>query len=263
MTPEALGDEAAKRAIEGDIQLEPDAAPQDDFKQLMVRAKPLLEPALAEILSEPTRKTQRELLTVAFVVVLVSAGAVTFAGTAKVGGADLNVNPMTIVTALFAVCAYLEVLVAIRCFTDWKIYRLKTGINELDLAVLADEVASRERALAGERGADRRPRDETEEAGRLRSERGWGKETEDADVRRARNSDGIRRAQEALEALRQARDEHRMRAQMFEKRASWFRREFRAANISKLTRLAWEVLFPLLFGGFALVIAGQMIRGKG
>jgi hypothetical protein len=110
-----------------------------ELRELVIRAQPFLQPGFSELLSEETRKAQRSLLVVAFGLVLLAAEAITVSGPFKFLGLNVAIQPKIILYAGFAICLYLEALVAIRCFSDWKLHLLQTKIPDIELKSMFEE----------------------------------------------------------------------------------------------------------------------------
>src|SRR6266481_2427610 len=107
------------RPIESPFKIDQDAADYDEMRQFLSRAEPMLQPAFAEILSDETRKSQRSLLVLSLLVMLLALGALRFSGTVKYEGFEFSLEAAVLLKAATALCVYFEILVAIRCFTDW------------------------------------------------------------------------------------------------------------------------------------------------
>jgi hypothetical protein len=132
---------------------------------------------------------------------------------------------------------YLEVLVCIRSYTDWKSYRLKTSVADLDLVDLLDELSTGRPANTED--ILRKPLDETGEAGAYRAARGFG------------SPDLISRKKRALAVLRARRDEVRE----FREKKLFIGRQISSVKTSRSLRFVWEILFPVLFGAIAITVA--------
>lgn len=222
----------------------------NELRTFRLRAKSALEPTLAELLSDETRKVQRSLLALSFALILLGLEAVRLSGTVREMGLEFSINAVTLLKVLLSVCLYFEVLVAIRCFTDWRLYRVRTSIAELDLDALANEMHTESRELAPEIARLATPIDETLEANTYRAARGWdeGDEAGMSSGTQLPQSDLTRRAEESLAQLRL----RRAQLQAFISRSKWLNRQLSAVSISKVIRITWEIAFPLLFGAVAL-----------
>src|SRR3954454_18734602 len=102
---------------------------QEELRTFVAKVEAALAPGFSEVLSEETRKAQRALLVLSFLLLLVVLGAVRFSGDVefigiKFAGAGAK---GTVVLLGLVVCAYLEVLVAIRCYSEWHLWRIGTG----------------------------------------------------------------------------------------------------------------------------------------
>lgn len=226
---------------------------EDELKRFRSRAKSALEPVLIELVSDETRKGQRLLLSLSFVLLLLGLGAVKVS-TVSALGLSIAIDQPSLIMSIVAVCLYFEVLVAIRCFTDWRLYRVRTGVADLDLLTLANEVETTSQSLADEISELARPLDETLEANRLRAIAGFGSERhQERSEKTARESERVRRATKSLETLRG----RRAAVRAFVARSDWLRAQLLAIRTSRTLRVLWEMVFPLAFGMLGLLFGAS------
>src|SRR5260370_1275753 len=114
------------------------AADKITLEQKVIRALPF---SFTELLSDETRKAQRSLLGFSFLLMLIAMGALRFSGTIDYKGFTLSLETAMALRAGIAICVYLEVLVGIRCFTEWSSYRLSKTLPDHELDALASEFA--------------------------------------------------------------------------------------------------------------------------
>ena len=223
------------------------SAEDDILRSFRNRAKSALEPGFLELLSDETRKSQRLLLAWSFVLLMLGNSAVAVGTTARVLGLEFTIDQPTLIQSLVSVCLYFEVLVAIRCLNDWRAYRLRTSVSDIDLAALANEVEATSRDLADSIGDLKRGDGESFEENRLRAIMGFGREREGVGTI-LETDPRFQEARKAVELYYRKRSE----ASNFVDRADWLRSQLRALRASRTLRVSWEVAFPLTFGGLGL-----------
>jgi hypothetical protein len=137
---------------------------QEELRAFAAKVETALAPGFAEVLSEETRKAQRALLVLSFLLFLVVLGAVKFSGDVEFIGIKFSGATAKGTVALLGlvVLAYLKVLVAIRSYSEWHLWLLRNRMGELDAkhlrqdltslgdAIYADLAASREGAGPGD-----------------------------------------------------------------------------------------------------------------
>ena len=125
---------------------------QAELQAFVARFESTLAPGFAEVLSDETRKAQRALLVLAFCLLLIALEAIRFSGDVefiglKFAGASTKQNVLALG---IVVCGYLEVLVAVRCFSDWHLWRLKNRSGELGSTLIEQEIQSLRETIADE-----------------------------------------------------------------------------------------------------------------
>jgi hypothetical protein len=237
-----MSDDTTTRAPAADVSRANDAeaadAPKDEgLKAFVLRAQTTLAPALSEILSEETRKTQRMLLVTTFGLLLLARSELHVSGIYKQSGLEFSVEQPMVIRALLAICVYLEVLVCIRCYTDWRWYRVTTSVADLDLRYLLAELSTEH--PTDDEDILRKPLDETREAIAYRAALNFGR------------ADGIARTKRTLDRLQERHD----RVRIFREKKSFIDEQLSAVMTSRSLRVIWEILFPMVFGAIAIAFA--------
>ncbi len=205
----------------------------DEMREFVGKVEVTLEPAFAEVLSEETRKSQRALLVLSFLLLLIARGAVQFSGEVELAGLKFA-GPTAAHTVLAAgclVCLYLELLVAMRCLSEWRLWRLKTRAGELEFETASLEFA----ALINEANVDV-------------LERGFVGLRDDVSPEKVHDlhktydlPEPMRAALARLYRIRQLRPHY-----------AWFKRNYTAYKWTRRLRLLLEIFFPLTFAAAAI-----------
>jgi hypothetical protein len=216
----------------------------EDLRPFFVKAGAALSPGFSEMISEETRKAQQKLLIVAALLLLIALGALRFDGKLDFAGFKFDVEAGGVFLEIgLVVCVYLELLVAVRFFTDWNAWRIKIISAELDLQSIEEEF----RTFSFE------PREYLEALGLARYEyykTQKGKEHipfEDSEARISK-------------ARIDAKNDARIAA--FRRKSVWFRRRFSYFRWSRNARFLIEILFPLAFGAMAIAYGFGAIQAK-
>jgi hypothetical protein len=188
----------------------------------------------ADFLSEGTRRDQRVLLAVAFVLMLATIGTISVATsqTIEFSGLKLLVDlGGKLVLIGLLVCGFFELTYLMRAFADWTAYSIKQGLASAELEIV------RTRLLTAWDGKAPKPFEESVVAGRLRGRAYF---------------EGAER--DTAEFLRLKELHNQQVFGLIDKRG-WLDSRLRRINASRILRLGLEVLFPLAFGAGAILLA--------
>src|SRR5262249_52242802 len=114
----------------------------EELTSFVARVEAALTPGFSEVLSEETRKTQRALMILSFLLLLVALGAIQFSGNVEFAGlkfAGVTAKNTTVLLGT-AVCIYLEALVGIRCYSELHLWQLKSEVGRLNTTLIAQDV---------------------------------------------------------------------------------------------------------------------------
>ena len=201
------------------------------------RVDTALQPGFSEILSEETRKTQRFLLVVCFALFLIAFSAVKFSGNIDMMGVKFEgLTARTVVLVVGSIiAAYLELLVAVRCFAEWHSWRLRARVGELSARSVEEEFSQ----LVAAAQADV-------------SQRGL------AFLRADLTKEQITAAPTALRGPLERLAQLHSQAPHY----SWFRKAYSAYDSARRTRLLIEVSFPLSFAAVAITVSIRAALGE-
>jgi hypothetical protein len=186
-----------------------------------------------DFLSEPTRREQRLLIGVAFVLILTARGTIRPQGTQTVEliGAKLAIDfGGTFVAVGAIVCAFLAVTYGIRAYADWTSFSIRRARLEALIEVVATKLEN------SSVGLHLREFEETEAAIRHRSWRGY-----DSKAPVDWNSYNIERS-----------DYNRAVWGLWKKK-TWVSRQISRVQTTRRLRFWFELLFPLVFACAAML----------
>lgn len=198
-----------------------------------------LAPLVAEVVSEQTRKLQQQLLVISAFLLLLSFSVIRIKGKANWNGIELSVVANSAVAITFAVAFYLEFVVTVRSLLDWSAWSIQSGAARLSL-----EEALRFSFANAPSGADSFM-DDFREHIHASSDR--------------YPDDKERPSDDSLEprALERKLASEKLTAQRNDMKAktAWIDSKVAPLRPINALRVGLEVLFPVLFGGVALVFA--------
>lgn len=212
---------------------------QKEIAQFFEDTEAHLQQLLDDFLSDAARKDQRLLWAVAFVLLFVSLGSVVVSGNEIKGPGDVKLTieaPANLMKLGFFVCLFFEISYAIRCYLEWAAYSLKASLAEQQLHIVRIDTMRRVR-----------PFSETREG--LRAAR--------ADRWSALDSDPL--SEEEIQHYNEQKIQHQRAMAVLEAKKEWMDKHLFKIRVSTLLRMAFEVLGPLLFGGYALFTSYRVL----
>lgn len=192
----------------------------------------------AEFLSEATRKEQRILLALSFLLLLVARGTIQVKAeqTAEIFGLKLAISfGGTLVALGGVVCLFFLVTYAIRAYADWASFSIRRARSEALI-----EVISRKLEYSWN-GRQPKPFEETEQALEL----GASAVFDDTEV--------------DWEQYNKQRSEYNRNTWGLVKKRAWVQTQVSRVRRTRWLRFTFELLFPIIFGAVALIEAYKRI----
>jgi hypothetical protein len=228
-----------------------------EVRTFVAKVEAALAPGFGEVLTEETRKVQKALLILSFVILLIAFDAIQFSGDIEFIGlkfAGTKSRQTTLILGL-VVCAYLEVLVAARCYAELGLWQLRRRVGQLDTMQMEEELKTLHRAIGEDimaaRTVARRGEVEVELptfTGRIRVPRTLLRDLPIfSRVLAAMIGRRFARAGTKVAVSREtAKRLERMKR--FDPHTLQFVRDSAAYENSRKARVSIEILFPLIFG---------------
>jgi hypothetical protein len=136
----------------------------------------------------------------------------------------------------FFVCLFFEITYAIRCYIEWTAHSLKASLAEQELHIAQIDIIGRVR-----------PFSETRAGLRAASADNWG------------SLDSVPPSEEEIQRYNKEKIQHQRAMTVLEAKKRWIRRHLSTIRLSTFLRMAFEVVGPLLFGGYALITAYRVL----
>jgi len=140
LVPTSTSNTHFRQPEDGDSGSPLDQLNKDEIGDFITSVAQFLEPGFIEPISEETRKSQRTLLGVCLAVILLATGAVGVKEVVKTDGLEFSVKPQILLLVGTIACSYLEVLVVVRCFAEWKFYKLKNELADRELRAIFNQL---------------------------------------------------------------------------------------------------------------------------
>jgi hypothetical protein len=210
-----------------------------DLARFAKTSESQLQTLQADFLSEGSRKDQRLLLLIAFLLLFVSLGSIVIMGTEAKAFGDVKVSvtaPKNVIKLGFLICVFFELTYLVRVHADWTAYAIRRGLAEAELDVLSLEIAEPITPFA------KTEEYRNYEVEKLRSRAFGGPQPDASELAKKR---------EGYEAYmnRLARKKY------------WIDQHMSRVRTSVNLRTLIEVAFPLIFGAYALYEAFGHIIG--
>jgi hypothetical protein len=203
---------------------------QREIAHFVSRTEKHLRAINTDFLSDTARKDQRLLLAIAFCLLFISRGVIAIGGNEiHLLGLKLTVSGIhtTLLTLGLMVCAYFEIVYAIRCFSAWASYRLQGAVAERRLWIERIAIVSRVK-----------PFEESREG-----------------LKAAWDASGPTPTDAGSGLLAAKRSEHIQAMRILKEKQAWMARHLLMVRVSTTSRIIVEIFGPLAFGAYALIAA--------